>query len=827
MNQPVPLLKDEVIVLPDADEDQGFGALSTPKGLLPLVALDVHTRIDGLVARTVLTQTFVNALGEPLEATYIFPLPDRAAVTHFRMEVGGRIIEGILKERSQARQEYDRAIQEGRRAAIAEEERPGVFTLRVGNLMPAESATIKLTLCGPLSYSEGEATFRFPLVVARRYIPGTPLSGSSVGAGVVPDTDAVPDASRITPPVLLPGFPHPVRLSLSVELHAAGLPIRDVRSSLHAVRMDAAEGCQHIAVQPGARLDRDFILRFKVAENAIRTSLLLQPDIEGKETTFLLSLVPPVGAGATRPRDVVFVLDRSGSMTGWKMVAARRALARMVDTLSEHDRFTVLAFDDMIETPPACGEGLAPADNRRRFRAVEFLARVDARGGTEMAQPLDRAVNLLNQGADKRDRILVLVTDGQVGNEDQILGNLGKRLADLRVFTLGIDQAVNAGFLKRLASLGGGYCELVESEDRLDDVMDKIHRRIATPVLTDLRLEPVGLEIDRATLVPPRLPDLFAGTPLFLMGRCLGSAGKLQVKAKDSLGSVHSETAVAQVSANPAVTTLWARGQVRALEDRYLAGQEDRPSLEKRIVETSLRFGVLCRFTAFTAVDVKEVVNPGGQVQRVVQPVEPAAGWGMLGTEQQTLMAGAPGAKGMSMRAFRGPSDTGPPDTEAVVSYLAEFEDTSAPQAMSAPPSRSARGRSLLHSIFGSPAEQPAVPEQAIDLSPYQRRVQELLDRWQHVAQGTPEQWLGELGWLLTQLTSLIEDLKSVGVEPALFRPLADLHQEISELLKHGTPAVAEAQAISHKIEKVLQEFARAGMAGAAGPLRPNRPFWK
>src|SRR5205823_1234832 len=203
---------------------------------------------------------------------------------------------------------------------------------------------------------------------------------------------------------------------------------------------------------PGERLDRDFVLRYRLGGDRVRSSLLVQPDADGEEGTFLFTLVPPAkGAGATRPREIVFVLDRSGSMGGWKMVAARRALARMVDTLTERDRFCVYAFDDRIETVPEFrGPALAAATDRNRFRAVEFLAKVDARGGTEMAQPLDLAVQQLGEGSrgrqppesPQRERILVLITDGQVGNEDQILRLLGKRLAGLRIFTLGIDQAV-------------------------------------------------------------------------------------------------------------------------------------------------------------------------------------------------------------------------------------------------------------------------------------------------------------------------------------------------------------------------------------------------
>src|SRR5262249_11958888 len=201
-------------------------------------------------------------------------------------------------------------------------------------LPPGEEATVRLTLAGPLPYADGEATFRFPLVVAPRYIPGTPLPGPAVGTGVEPDTDAVPDASRISPPVLLPGFPNPVRLSLSVEILPSGLPITGLRASLHAVEEENAGRVRCVTLQPGARLDRDFTLRLRSGEGRLHSSLALQPDgPQVREGTFLLAVVPPAGQVAPRPRDIVFVLDRSGSMDGWKMVAARRAVARMVDTL--------------------------------------------------------------------------------------------------------------------------------------------------------------------------------------------------------------------------------------------------------------------------------------------------------------------------------------------------------------------------------------------------------------------------------------------------------------------------------------------------------------
>src|SRR4029453_12118018 len=211
----------------------GLGTLRTERGNLPLDRLDVWAYVTGRSNRVELTQEFVNAHDTALEATYVFPLPDRAAVTGMTMTADGRTVEAELRERAAAREEYDQAIAAGKRASIAEEERPDVFTMRVGNIMPGERVTVVLRLVGPLPYEDGAATFRFPLVVAPRYIPGAPLPGPAVGDGTSPDTDRVPDASRITPPVLLPGFPNPLRLSIGVDIDPAGLELAGVRSRLH------------------------------------------------------------------------------------------------------------------------------------------------------------------------------------------------------------------------------------------------------------------------------------------------------------------------------------------------------------------------------------------------------------------------------------------------------------------------------------------------------------------------------------------------------------------------------------------------------------------
>jgi Ca-activated chloride channel family protein len=334
--------------------EAGLGTLQTERGNLPLESIDAAVRITGLVSRIEVTQGFHNPHDVPLEATYIFPLPDRAAVTAMRLTADDRTVRAELRERGAAREEYDRAIEAGQRAAIAEEERPDVFTMRVGNILPGERVSVALTLVGPLSYEDGEATFRLPLVVAPRYIPGTP-TGSGVGDGYAPDTDAVPDASRITPPVLLPGFPNPVRLAIVVDIDPAGLPLAEVRSSLHSVTTEGS----HLQIQPGERANRDFILRLSYGDlDSSAQALTLTPDAAGEEGTFRLT-IPRTQRRLARPRDVVLG-STAPAHDGWKM-SGPSAAARIVDTLTASTGCGH-RLDDRVDQPP---QSARPAPGHR------------------------------------------------------------------------------------------------------------------------------------------------------------------------------------------------------------------------------------------------------------------------------------------------------------------------------------------------------------------------------------------------------------------------------------------------------------------------------
>ena len=856
------MTEDEVAMF-GRDPEAGFGALETERGLLPLIALDVDARVVGVVASIEVAQTFVNTTGFAIEATYTFPLPDRAAVHRFRMEVAGRVIEGVVDERGAAREQYDEAIAAGHRAAITEEERAGVFTLRVGNLLPGEAATVRLSLVGPLPVDDGEVTFRFPLVVAPRYMPGRGLGGDQAGLGTAGDTDLVPDASRISPPVSLPGCPNRVRLGLRIALEDHH--VRDVASSLHAVTTTRRDA-HVIEIQPGERLDRDFILRWRLDGSELRSSLVCADDADGRAGTFLLTLVPPsTTALAAKPRDVVFVIDRSGSMQGWKMVAARRAAARMIDTLTSRDRFTAIAFDNAIDLLPE--PTLVAASDRNRYRAVEQLAKIEARGGTELAQPLRRAANLLAGGTDDRERVIVLVTDGQVGNEDHILRELAPNLRNVKMFTLGIDQAVNAAFLKRLAAAGGGLCELVESEDRLDAVMAKVHRRIGTPIATELTLAATGLDVDAAATSPSRLPDVYAGAPVTIFGRYRGTAAvgaAIDVRGTSLGEAIHhtvGRDANANATAAPWLAASWARAAIRDLEDRYAAAQNS--ATEAKIVAISKQFGVLSRFTAFVAIDRSQVANAGGRLHQIVQPVDAPAGWEAAGASVRTqsglinkamMPMSMPSPQPMPAQApmpFSPPTiyasappvqgPTGAPPGAPVIAPAPSYaipakrdidfmrrqaEERSAGAAPPPPPKQSANKDTFLRRKEDASElreKAPREPERdraaAAPANAYLVSLATLARELEAQARGRADG--AAIRVLRQRLTEWVEDVRSVGSHDELATAVERLVQRLSAALAAGVAIVSEAIAVAG-------ELAVLAAGGSPTPTKGSRvAFWK
>ena len=605
---------------------------------LPLGSVDIQARVAGRVAEVTVKQVFRNNLKEHMEAVYIFPLAAGSAISSFNMKVGDRVIKGLVQERAEARRQYQQALVVGKRAALMEQERDDVFTVQVGNLPPGEEVTIEIVYSERLPFFEnGASELRLPLVVAPRYTPGVGLERDNVGCGIEHDTDLVPDASRISPPRLARGVDPQTALKLKVEiLPEDGAEISDLACSQHASKASLQQGGITVSLaRADERLNRDFVLRWRSASDTVKTTLLTYKAEDG-QTYGVLSVLPPRRNGYLgAARDIIFVLDRSGSMGGLKMSSAASACSILLNTLGPQDRFAIAAFDNTVEWMPSrSGRYFTEADTAGVEAGERYLRTVTARGGTEMDNALCHAFSALGSRDDKTGRVpsLVVLTDGEVGNESQILRRIQTEIGDARLFVVGIDTAVNSGLLKRLANLGGGTATFVEPGIQLEEALASIGREIGAPLVTDLRVENLDLSVDQASLSPHRIPDIFAGRASVSFFKLSGKdkqKGKLRLKGKLANGKKYEEIVSAQRVEMPCIAQLWAKTHIMDLEDEYRVNPNAKSNVKKQIIDLSIKHSVLTRFTAFVVVDEAEIVNKTGDIQKVVQPVEMPDAWEM------------------------------------------------------------------------------------------------------------------------------------------------------------------------------------------------------
>lgn len=586
---------------------------------LPLKHTDVDAKVTGYIARVKVVQHFTNPYDKPIEAVYVFPLPENSAVDDMTMKIGDKIIKGVIKKREEAKQIYEQAKQQGKTASLLEQERPNIFTQSVANIMPGDDIYIEISYVQDLRYDHGTYEYQFPMVVGPRYIPGE-QSGKRTGGGWSENTDQVPDASRITPPVIKPEYRsgHDISLKLTVD---AGIPIQNFSCPSHKIKeLSKSKSSVSVEIEQGDQIpNKDFIFRYDVAGEKPEYALLTHAKSEG-DGYFMLMIQPKAQfkINEITPRELVFVVDRSGSMSGFPIEKVKEAMKLCIEDMHPDDYFQVISFSNQAER---FAPQPVPNTPENVKKAIAYIESLDGSGGTEMLSGVNEALTVDRDPAQKRRRFVLFMSDGYVGNESEIIAAIEKQLNGARVFSFGVGSSVNRYLLEGMARAGRGYATYCRQDEDPKKAVTLFYERISKPFLMDIELDWSGLEVK--DVFPTTIPDLFAGQPVIIHGRYTKSGqATIKIKGKIAGKPVVQEIPVvlpAVQNEHDVIATLWARTKIEKLMDESY-GKGETEDLVNEVTELALKYKIMSKYTSFVAVS-EEVRNVGGKLETVQVPV--------------------------------------------------------------------------------------------------------------------------------------------------------------------------------------------------------------
>jgi len=577
---------------------------------MPLAHTDVHGEITLQVASVEVVQQYENPYDEKIEAVYVFPLPEDAAITDFMMEFGGRRIRGVIREREAAREVYERAKSAGHVATLMTQDRPNLFTQSVANIEPGERVDVRVTYFQSLQHDDGVYELRVPLVVGPRHNPaGTtdPVGALARGKGIASGADVT---------YLAPGEVSSQRVSVSFDIDA-GVPLGDIECLTHRIvtERNGASRARVRLASGDSYPNRDFVLRYTVPRDAVHGALALHRGATSEY--FALFLQPPSDKrqGERAPVEMVFVVDTSSSMAGAPLKACRQFIHRALDRLGERDRFQIINFSAEVD---ALGRRSAKATALNLEAGHDFVDALEARGGTIMRHGLNAALETNSYG-DHRT-IIVFMTDGYIGNEAEVLGLIDAGIGDARIFSIGVGTAPNTYLLERMAELGRGASAYLNALDSDAGEIDQLFARLERPILTNLEIDWGGTRVTE--VYPARLPDLVPGRPIMIVGRAQGGVtDSIRLTANDGTRRVEQKLSFADGNEHRAIEKLWARAKIREYSDRAVFSG-DGSSAERAVRTTALDYGLLSAYTAFVAVDGSgRTLSDHGTTVRVAVPV--------------------------------------------------------------------------------------------------------------------------------------------------------------------------------------------------------------
>lgn len=595
---------------------------------VPLAGVSIDAEISGFCARVSVAHRYVNREPTPIEAVYVFPLDEGAAICGFEAVVDGTLVVGEVQEREKAFAAYDDAIEQGHGAFLLDEERPDVFLASIGNLPPGKDVLVRLTYVAELTIDDGRLRFAVPTSVSPRYAPAEDRRGTGR-----------PDSETLNPPV---AWTVPYGLDLSVRISLPGA-ITAVASPSHPISVAFSDGRATVSLaQAQAALDRDFVLSVEAAGLDTPHAWIERAD-DGTEG-IAVALVPRFPVGQS-PADLVFVVDRSGSMEGTSIDEVRRALQLCLRSMVPGCRFNIIGFGSTCQ--PLFPES-RPYDQATLAEASAHVAALRADlGGTEILPALELALRQPEHAALARE--VVVLTDGEVTNTDAVLALVKSRAAVARIFTIGIGAGASQHLVRGIARAGRGSAEFIYPGERIEPKVLRLFGRLLSPALADVSLEWSGA---RVTQAPGDVPPVFAGSRLLVYGLTAGARpAAVRLTANGPSGPVRHEIPLdgAPLVPGRAVATLAARARIRELEEgsEWLhargSRQNDRKqaSVRDEIIALSVRHGLLSRETSFVAIERRDAPVQGDvQLRRV--PIALTAGWGALEEHSRALFAVAP-----------------------------------------------------------------------------------------------------------------------------------------------------------------------------------------
>jgi Ca-activated chloride channel family protein len=570
-----------------------------------LLNTDVNITVNGLVARVSVMQEFENDGQEWVEGVYVFPLPGQAAVDHMRLYIGDRFIEAEIREKEQAKKEYEQAKSEGKKTSLVEQQRANLFTTSVANIAPGEKVIVEIEYLEDLRYDDGTFSLRFPMTLTPRYIPGQALPDRK-GSGWSPDTTLVEDASLVTPPMVSASRGHRISLQATVN---AGMPLEIIASRYHPVSISESHG-QYLVSLAGGRvpMDHDFELLWRPVPAAKPRAMAFAETING-EPHYLLMVIPPepdLAPITQMSREMIFIVDTSGSMHGVSIAQAKQALQRAINGLRPGDKFNVIEFNSY--TKRLFSQSVI-ANSANTDAAKKFVRHLSANGGTEMYPALDLALRTPPSEAFLRQ--VIFITDGAVGNEEGLFKLIGEKLQGARLFTVGIGSAPNSWFMRKAAEAGRGTFTIISALHEVGEKMDRLFRKLENPQVTDIDVQwPSGVIVDS---YPNVVPDLYLGEPVTVKARASGvvlPGAVVRITGNSVGGAWTSELALDSNVQSAGVGALWARARIADLLDQLRRGA-NKDETRAAAVETALAHHLVSKYTSLVAVD-KTPVRPAG-----------------------------------------------------------------------------------------------------------------------------------------------------------------------------------------------------------------------